>query len=1055
MERLADRFADRSDEEREIYLLTTLLPPPISLDILCSITGRQPVTILQAVEQLVTSGYLSRYTEKGVGYYYLSDFRAAYSLIPQIPREELLEAAGRAVSGVCNCLPDGPRRWLHLAHIYHLSGLPVRHFGEVVKAGHYCHDRNLFLEASSYYRIALENNETAGLDPTEQEHYVEAVIGLCTCRENSLPPAAQRNLLQQALEFCFSVDKPELEIRLRVLLARTFLKTVRSDEAAKNLDRAWDMVAKHDFPNEIMLQVALTYSELLFWQGHISKAIERYESVIGNYEELPTDTVTLKSCIRLGWSYGVAGETARGVGLIRRVRRKARELGAQELERYATLVLVIVLSDAGRIEEGTRFLKEVFQASSELFDDYILWPAYGKTAYFAFCRGDYQKAFKYHKLTYEKAKALGVPHHRGPDNIEVMLGLEERGFFDPEWNFEEEIKRLLDWPDIFMKGVALRFRALKLFRANGSPQRIIADLKQSIALLTRAGGKIELAHSQILLARLLLAENQTVNAEKLLRSAWEVFAKVNPDLFPEDLKPFLDQTDKHTLWVDSLISVGDALGSIRTREELLSQIIKQAMRIAEAERGAIFLRQEGGLEMVACRNLESAEVSTKVFSPQLRLIKSVFESGTEVVRNGEVCRCTQGGEQFTARGWTACFPVRLQAKVLGVIFMDCELTRLQLPADEISLLRIISNQAAVALENMTAYEEITDLNSSLKAQTTFYRERQAACLTRSPMIGRSGPFRHVMHLINDVAKSDTTVLITGETGVGKDLVAQAVHQNSNRSSGPFIAVNVAALSPELIASELFGHEKGAFTGATTTRKGRFELASTGTLFLDDIDALSLDIQAKFLRVLETREFERVGGTKTLKTEFRLLAASNRNIEDLAARGLFRSDLYYRLNVFPIHIQPLRKRAGDIPELAGHFLDIFGKKFGRQFNKLSKKDLETLLSYYWPGNIRELRHVIERAVLLSKGDRLVIPPLDTSQARTGRGQEERILSLKEMEAHHIVKALTRCQGRVSGPNGAAALLDVKPTTLYSMMKRLGVAREGYLFTTPSDSIEEKM
>jgi transcriptional regulator with GAF, ATPase, and Fis domain len=558
--------------------------------------------------------------------------------------------------------------------------------------------------------------------------------------------------------------------------------------------------------------------------------------------------------------------------------------------------------------------------------------------------------------------------------------------------------------------------------------------------LSRAGAKIELAHAQLLMARVRIGENNIPAAEKLLKTAWDVFARVNPDLFPKDLKPHLDRTSKNALWVDSLVSVGNALGSIRSRDELLGQIIRQAMRIAGAERGAIFLKQDNKLEMVASRNIESAEMASPAFADHMRLIEKVFASGTEIVRNASLNQQAQL-QDLDAMGWTGCFPIRLKARVMGVIFMGCELARLQLPEDETSLLHIISNQAAVALENMEAYEEIVDLNSSLTAQTHYYREVFETSLPQTQMIGRTEPFKKMLNLIQQVAKSDTTVMITGETGVGKDLVAQAIHQNSNRASGPFIAVNVVSLSPELIASELFGHEKGAFTGASQTRKGRFELAGEGTLFLDDIDAFSLDIQAKLLRVLETKAFERVGGTRTLKTRFRLVAASNRNIEALVEQGLFRSDFYYRLNVFPVHIPPLRERYEDIPALARYFMTMFAKKFGKRFETIAKRDLQTLIDYHWPGNIRELRHVIERAVLLSDSHRLVIPPLDSSLSMTC-DDDERILPLKEMEARHIISALSRCRGKVSGPGGAAVLLEVKPTTLYSKMKRLGIERDAY-------------
>jgi transcriptional regulator with GAF, ATPase, and Fis domain len=895
--------------------------------------------------------------------------------------------------------------------------------------------------------MALEGMASAELDPAGQVDssdaaidYIDAAIGLCTCRDTALSKVVQRKYLSRALEFCAAVDDPVRRIKLMVLIAKTYIKTDKSDAAAKHLEQAWRMLADHDFPNDIRVQVALANSELLFWQGYITKAIERYESVLDNHEELPPDAETLKSYTRLGWTYGIAGETARAVGLIRAVRRKAKELGASDLERYATLILVVVLAEAGRIEEGEAFLEEIFNTPAELLDPYTLWPGNGKRAYFAYCRGDYDKAFEYQRQAFENSKALGTPHHRGPDNLEIMLGLEARGMIHSEWNFDADTQRLLSWPDIYMKGVAYRYLALKTYQQKGRSDAIKADLKKSIALLTRAGAKIELSHAKILLARVRIGEERTAEAEKLLKSAWEVFAIVNPNLFPKDLKPYLDRTSKNALWVESLLSVGNALSSIRNRNALLNQIIKQAMRIAGAERGAIFLRQNRRLEMVACRNIDAAVIASPGFADQMTLVEQVFQSASEVVRetgNSQTERFGHLGE----RGWTGCFPVRLKARVMGVIFMDCELARMPLPEDEIPLLRIISNQAAVAFENIEAYEEIVDLNSSLEAETQFYREAIEHSPLETQMIGGTEPFKKMLHQIHQVAGSDTTVMITGETGVGKDLVARAIHQHSNRAAGPFIAVNVVSLSPELIASELFGHEKGAFTGASQTRKGRFELAGEGTLFLDDIDAFSLDIQAKMLRVLETREFERVGGSRTLKTRCRLVAASNRNIAELVEQGRFRSDFYYRLNVFPIHVPPLRERAEDIPALARYFMQMFGKRFGKRFDTITKKDLHSLMGYHWPGNIRELRHVIERAVLLSRSGRLIIPPLDTSLSMTC-GEDEKLLPLKKMEAQHIVKALAQCSGKVSGKDGAAALLEVKPTTLYSKMKRLGITKDTY-------------
>lgn len=1034
-------FSELDEEKQGVLIFVALLPPPVSLDILCTVTGHRPVKILQIVEDLVRGRILSRYTEKGAGYYYMPDSGTVGEFLETIPRQILAEAAQNAISGVCEYLPDSEKRWLHLAHIYQVSGIPVSHFQDLIKAGNYCLDLNLPTDAACYYHMALEGMNTADLDQEEQRYFIDATIGLCTCRDNSLSPKIRRRYLKRSLEFCTLASDPVRMVKLRVLIARTFIKTARSDEACKHLESAWQMLAEHDLPAEIRLQVALANSELFFWQGLIDKAIEQYESVIGNHEELPSDVEMLKSCIKLGHTYGVAGETARGAGLIKSVRRKAKELNAQDLDRYATLILVIVLADAGRIDEAETYLKEVFNTQEKFLDNYILWPGNGKRAYFAYCRGDYEMAFTYLGQAYESSLALETPHHQGPDNLEVMLGLEDRGMVHPQWNFDSDIARLLKWPDIYMQGVAFRYLALKAFKKKGPVERIKADLNKSISLLTRAGAKIELSHAQVLMSRILISEKEMQAAEKMLKAAWDIFSKVNPNLFPKDLKPYLDSTSKNALWVESLLGVGEALGSIRTRNQLLGQIIRQAMRIAGAERGAIFLRQNKELDIAASRNISTPEISSQSFRPQMEIIEEVFASGTEVA--GKITFDQAGlDEEADLPGWAGCFPIRLKARVMGVIFMDCRLTRLELQEDEISLLRIISNQAAVALANLEAYEEIIDLNTHLEAEARFYRNSFEAEPVKTQMIGQTEAFRQMLQLVQRVAKSDTTVMITGETGVGKDLVAQAIHQYSERSSGPFIAVNVVSLSQELIASELFGHEKGAFTGASQTKRGRFELASEGTLFLDDIDAFSPDIQAKMLRVLETKEFERVGGTQTLKTRFRLVAASNRNIEELVAQGLFRSDFYYRMNVFPIRIPSLRERKEDIPLLAMHFMEMFSRKFKKKFDKISKKDLDRLVNYSWPGNVRELRHIIERSVLLSNGGRLFIPPLDTAPSMPAEAQEESILPLKEMEARHIVKALSRCHGKVSGVGGAAEILGIKPTTLYSMMKRLGVEREAY-------------
>jgi len=306
------------------------------------------------------------------------------------------------------------------------------------------------------------------------------------------------------------------------------------------------------------------------------------------------------------------------------------------------------------------------------------------------------------------------------------------------------------------------------------------------------------------------------------------------------------------------------------------------------------------------------------------------------------------------------------------------------------------------------------------------------------MIGESDAVRHVLAGIQVVAPTTAAVLIEGETGTGKELVARAIHDLSNRTRGPFIKVNCAAIPGSLLESELFGHEKGAFTGAISQRIGRFELAHGGTIFLDEIGEIPLELQPKLLRVLQEREFERLGSTRTLRTDARFIAATNRDLKAMVADGKFRSDLYYRLNVFPITVPALRDRKEDIPLLIRHFVQEFSRRNNRQIDTIPSETMGALIGYAWPGNIRELQNVLERAVIVSKGPVLSVPiPELDADIPVPRGQDSLQNILEETERAQILRALEQVNWVISGPKGAAARLGMKRSTLQLRMQKLGI------------------
>ena len=341
-----------------------------------------------------------------------------------------------------------------------------------------------------------------------------------------------------------------------------------------------------------------------------------------------------------------------------------------------------------------------------------------------------------------------------------------------------------------------------------------------------------------------------------------------------------------------------------------------------------------------------------------------------------------------------------------------------------------------------SYVEIKALKDKLQAETEYLREEVIELKETHEIVGQSGAIRRVLEQIEQVAPTDATVLILGETGTGKELIARAIHRLSRRGRHTMITVNCGSLPEGLIENELFGREKGAYTDALTRQAGRFELAHGSTLFLDEIGDLPPGLQAKLLRVLQEGTFERLGSTKTLKADVRIVAATNRDLAAEVAAGRFRQDLYYRLSVFPIEVPPLRERREDIPALVRAFVAEFGGKMGKEIESIPRRSLDALVNYSWPGNIRELRNVIEHAVIVSRGRTLEM----ANPARKPLASPE-ALKLDEAMAQHILAVLERTSWRVKGPEGAADLLGLKPTTLFSKMKKLGLPNRRKKYENP--------
>ena len=418
------------------------------------------------------------------------------------------------------------------------------------------------------------------------------------------------------------------------------------------------------------------------------------------------------------------------------------------------------------------------------------------------------------------------------------------------------------------------------------------------------------------------------------------------------------------------------------------------------------------------------------------LIGEVFKTGKPLIL-GAMSEQMDPDEAPDARAEAlesgCALPLISRGRTVGVLTLASRVEN-SFSTEDVEFLMQAAGQVAIAIENSMAYREIAELKDKLAQEKLYLEDEIRGEMDFEGIVGQSSALRLVLNLVETVASSDSTVLLLGETGTGKELIARAIHERSRRKERTFVKLNCAAIPTGLLESELFGHERGAFTGAIAQKIGRLELADQGTLFLDEVGDIPIEIQPKLLRALQEREFERLGNNRTKKVDVRLVAATNRNLEQMMESREFRSDLYYRLNVFPIRIPPLRERPEDIPLLVRYFAQKYGRRMQKQIESIPSATLKRLSAWHWPGNIRELENFIERSVILTQGTALQAP----IAALSNNGASPPVTGMREASARdEIIRVLKITNGRIAGPDGAAARMDIKRTTLISRMKKLGI------------------
>ncbi|MGI4865146.1 MAG: sigma 54-interacting transcriptional regulator [Janthinobacterium lividum] len=500
-----------------------------------------------------------------------------------------------------------------------------------------------------------------------------------------------------------------------------------------------------------------------------------------------------------------------------------------------------------------------------------------------------------------------------------------------------------------------------------------------------------------------------------------------------------------------LLDFSQDIAGVRTKEDLKNAIFSVLQRVFNIRLSMIRLIEDDGVSLSAYmydRTMFSGvdeifeELAAKTITTEEYLTAKVLTSKTPVVfdiaeedRQGNSAKYLYFWKKMGLK-YAYGAALRVGNENIGTLWLLTDEVNL-------TLLKGICAQISIAISNIRANEKVLAYKQQLESENDHLKEQVKSIYNFSEIIGSGPEMEKVYRLMSRVAESNSTVLILGETGTGKELIARAIHQASPRKNKLMVKVNCAALPANLIESELFGHEKGSFTGAFDRRIGKFELAHNSTLFLDEIGELPLELQAKLLRVIQEREFERVGGKTTVKVDVRIVAATNANLEAAVHSGKFRSDLFYRLNVFPITLPPLRQRPEDIAPLADFFVARYSKLTGNRVTGISPKALQQLRSYKWPGNVRELEHLIERSVLLANGS--LLREIDLPESRGGDPTQPDSFAdstLDTMERSYIIEVLKRCSGKISGAGGAAGVLDIPSTTLHSKMTKLKITKVDY-------------
>ena len=765
---------------------------------------------------------------------------------------------------------------------------------------------------------------------------------------------------------------------------------------------------------------------------HFERAARTYEQGSRVLHLNPLGPISLAYC------YANLGRFHQAIGTLDYYRRIAAERSDQSLVISMRAVLGMILIMINRKKEALYHLTKASQEAEKTKNELATYFATQHLSYYQLMEGKFQESRDtLSKFVAKRQRAGHVVQYQFPLSIEQLYEFNRLGLKPiPGMNYQKEIKRLTQESNIHLKGVAHRLIAKESILKEGNYEEIEAELKLSEDLLQRSGDPVQLAKTRIELARIELKKNNREGARHYAQKAWKGFSGYEDVFFPESLKQKLlimesavHVTQEHNEeLVERFMSMINELVPSADLEELMSKTVAALNRFFGAERGGLFWFGENidnnKPVLKGAQNLTQSEITSDLFKSNLSVIIKAFQRGKPYVAHLEE-------EQYWPHKASAilCLPFLVAGQPRGILYHDNYYVKDCFDFLGKKILTRLGYLLSAYIDKIYAFSRQLEQSVSDKTNANSHSEHQV-------FVTKSTLMQTILNKVDRMAVSDGTILILGETGVGKEVTAHRIHHMSPRKEGPFVIVDSTAIADNLFESELFGHEKGAFSGADRRKLGRLELAHGGTLFIDEIGEIPKPLQSKLLRVIQEKTLVRLGGTNTISCDFRLVVATNRNLAAEVASGRFREDLYFRINVLPVTIPPLRERLEDVPLLARLFLNRLGTKNNHPLLELTPEDELRLMNYQWPGNVRELRNIIERAVILSEQGNL---ELDIPAQKVAVDQfYSDYPTLDEVQRRFIKHTVEKTGGKIGGTGGAAELLGIKRTTLLKRMKKLGVS-----------------